>query len=328
MKQLEDVKRPKVSVCMPIYNGEKYIEKCVCTLFSQTLDDMEYVFVNDCTPDASMDIVTKVLEQFPHRKSQVKIINHDSNQGIAISNRDALLATTGEYVITCDDDDWVEPEMYEKLYNLAKQKDADIACCDYYKEYSDERRERAISHYEGTWDERVRSWIELEYKAYSWVTMVRGDIYRHQVKYAAQGYAEDCVRACQVQYLSKRYVYLAEPMYHYRAGGLSSKPNIKLIRENLKDYEWIFSYFQQKGDSYNNEINTTKLLLKLNLCIRLSVDFFYSYWPEVNNWSVIRKSHLPMKHRICAYLLAMRLKYIFEFTVYVWRKMPHKRDYL
>ena len=67
---------PKVSVCVPIYNVEKYIEKCVRSLFEQTLDDIEYIFVNDCTPDKSMDILRRVLVEYPQRQEQVKVIDH------------------------------------------------------------------------------------------------------------------------------------------------------------------------------------------------------------------------------------------------------------
>ena len=66
------MKQPKVSVCVPVYKGEPYIEKCVRSLFSQTLDNIEYIFVNDNTPDKSMEIIYKVLNEYPYRKPFVK----------------------------------------------------------------------------------------------------------------------------------------------------------------------------------------------------------------------------------------------------------------
>lgn len=121
---------PKVSVIVPIYNVEKYIERCLRSLFEQTLDDIEYIFVNDCTPDNSMTILEKVLEEYPHRINQVKIINHEQNQGQAGARTSGMKAMTGEYMIHCDPDDWVELNMYEIMYQKAIETNADIISCD------------------------------------------------------------------------------------------------------------------------------------------------------------------------------------------------------
>ena len=122
---------PKVSICIAVYNVEKYIEQCVRSLFEQTLDDLEYVFVDDATPDASIDIMLRVLEDYPHRKEQVKLIRHETNQGVAATRKDAIAAATGDYIIHCDPDDWVELDMYEKLYTKAVSENADMVYCNF-----------------------------------------------------------------------------------------------------------------------------------------------------------------------------------------------------
>ncbi len=124
---------PKVSIVIPVYNVEKYIERCVRTLFAQTLDDLEYIFVDDCSPDNSSDVMLKVLEEYPVRKPQVKLIRHEINQGVSQSRQDGVEAATGEYIIHCDPDDWVELDMYEQLYTKAKETNADLVLCDYYE---------------------------------------------------------------------------------------------------------------------------------------------------------------------------------------------------
>lgn len=125
---------PKVSIIIPVYNVEKYIERCVRTLFAQTLDELEYIFVDDCSPDKSIEVMQRVLEDYPARKSQVKLIRHESNQGVSQSRQDGVDAATGEYIIHCDPDDWVELDMYEQLYNKAKETNADIVICDFIEE--------------------------------------------------------------------------------------------------------------------------------------------------------------------------------------------------
>lgn len=123
--------RPKVSIIIPVYGVEKYIERCIRSLFEQTLRDIEYIFIDDCTPDKSVEILKRVLEEYPQRKSQVVIHRMEKNSGQAAVRKWGMLNATGEYVIHCDSDDWVDVHMYEEMYNKAIEEDADVVVCDF-----------------------------------------------------------------------------------------------------------------------------------------------------------------------------------------------------
>ena len=123
----------KVSIIIPVYGVEKYIERCAISLFEQTLDDIEYIFVNDCTPDRSIEILKDVLNRFPNRVSQVHILNMPYNSGQAAVRKLGIENATGEYIIHCDSDDWVELTAYEKLYKCAITNNSDIVFCDFFK---------------------------------------------------------------------------------------------------------------------------------------------------------------------------------------------------
>ena len=97
----------KVSILVPVYGVEKYIERCARSLFEQTYEDLEYIFVDDCSPDNSIEILKNTLENYPKRKEQVKIIHHDKNQGLSGARNTALSHATGDYVIFVDSDDEV-----------------------------------------------------------------------------------------------------------------------------------------------------------------------------------------------------------------------------
>ena len=101
-------KHPKVSILVPIYGTEKYIEKCARSLFEQTYDNIEYIFVNDCTKDASVEILKKTIEDYPQRKSQVTIISHNTNRGLAASRLTAFEHSTGAYLWCVDSDDYAD----------------------------------------------------------------------------------------------------------------------------------------------------------------------------------------------------------------------------
>ena len=110
---------PKFSIIIPVYNVEKYIKKCLDSVFSQSYKDYEVIVVNDGSTDKSMDIA---------KEYNVKIINQ-KNAGLSITRNNGLQIANGEYISFIDSDDWVDLDFLEKLYNTAKKYDADIAAC-------------------------------------------------------------------------------------------------------------------------------------------------------------------------------------------------------
>lgn len=121
---------------VPVYNVAPYIEKCARSLLEQTLENMEIIFVDDKTPDNSIEIINSLLDNYPSRKSQTKIIHKRKNEGLAAARKDGILAATGEYIIHCDSDDWADTTLYRTLYEKAKETGADIVICDEVYEYN------------------------------------------------------------------------------------------------------------------------------------------------------------------------------------------------
>lgn len=122
----------KISVITPIYNVEHFIAHCVETLMRQTLDEVEYIFVNDATPDDSMGVLNKTLEKFPEKLSQVRILTHAENKGLPAARNTGLEVATGKYIFHCDSDDFMEPDTLKMLYDTAEEQDADYVWCDYF----------------------------------------------------------------------------------------------------------------------------------------------------------------------------------------------------
>lgn len=121
---------PLVSVIVPVYNAASSLRRCVDSLLSQTLTDMELILVNDGSQDCSGTI----CDEYVTIDSRVSVI-HKSNGGVASARMAGIDKATGEYSIQVDSDDWVEPSMLEDLYNKALQDDADIVICDFYYDY-------------------------------------------------------------------------------------------------------------------------------------------------------------------------------------------------
>ena len=133
---------PKISVIVPVYGVERYMERCARSLFEQTLDDIEFIFVDDCSPDRSLDILNEVLEEYVDRQLQTQIVRLDQNGGLPNARKVGLRLATGNYIIHCDSDDWVERDMYRAMYEKAIKTNADMVVCDFMVTDGDSFNER------------------------------------------------------------------------------------------------------------------------------------------------------------------------------------------
>ena len=116
----------KISVLVPVYGVEKYIARCAESLFGQTYEDLEYVFVDDCTTDRSMAVLHEVMERWPGRKGQVRILRNDSNRGIGYTRQRLIDVATGDYVTFVDSDDYLPPRAMELLATEAARSGVEM----------------------------------------------------------------------------------------------------------------------------------------------------------------------------------------------------------
>ena len=274
---------PAVSVIVLVYGVEEYIERCARSLFEQTFEDLEYIFVDDCTPDASMDILERVLEDYPERRSQVKILHNDVNRGQAFSRRRGVEAATGEYIIHCDSDDWIEPEMYSRLYSKAKEGNLDMLIC----------RVRLV------WPDHTGPSPDILGDEDALGALIRQDIYDYLpnklisrrayekgIVYPVCDMSEDSAMVIQLACNCDSFGYVDEELYNYRmrkdsithSGNTMAK--IDQMREN---YNLAFSGLEARGldGKYKDDIANLKCWLK-SAAQNLPRDYYMALYPEVN----------------------------------------------
>ena len=121
---------PLVSIIVPVYGVERYIERCAVSLFEQAYKDIEYIFVNDATPDQSIDVLRRVMERYPERAKAVKIVEHPHNKGISAARNTGVDNATGEYLWQVDSDDYIATDAVEKWVEATERHNADIVICD------------------------------------------------------------------------------------------------------------------------------------------------------------------------------------------------------
>ena len=167
----------KVSVIIPIYGVEQYIERCARSLFGQTMrSDIEFIFVNDCTPDRSIETLLNTLKDYPERTEQVAILTHAANKGLAATRKTGVRAARGVYIIHCDSDDWVEPDICQTMYEEAKRTDSDIVVCDYINEYVDSSQP-VKQEFNAANRNRLIDLIEWRLHCMVWMRMFRRSFY-------------------------------------------------------------------------------------------------------------------------------------------------------
>lgn len=121
---------PKISVIVPVHNTEKFLGRCLDSLISQTVEDIEFILIDDASTDKSKEILTSYQKKYPNK---IKLIRLDKNQGAAVARNKGLEVATGAYIGFVDSDDYIYPLMYEKLLERLESTGADIARTNYIK---------------------------------------------------------------------------------------------------------------------------------------------------------------------------------------------------
>lgn len=214
------VKQPKVSVIVLVYKVELYIERCARSLFEQILDDMEFIFVNDCTPDRSMEVLEKITAQYPNRQQQIQIINLPENKGAAYAREVGIKAATGEYIIHCDSDDWVDINMYSLMYQEAKSNNYNIVICDWYE--TDGVHHKPNCQELNKYKDLLRRLINRSVSGSLWNKLVHNTIYKKIIDFPQAHMMEDVYYSIQLLVYNKGSIgYLAAPLYYYFNNSLS-----------------------------------------------------------------------------------------------------------
>lgn len=112
----------KVSIVVPVYNVEKYLDRCVQSLLNQTLKDIEIILVDDKSPDNS----PAMCDEYALKDSRIRVVHKSKNEGLGMACNSGLEVASGEYVAFCDSDDWVDNNMYQVLYDTATRENAQI----------------------------------------------------------------------------------------------------------------------------------------------------------------------------------------------------------
>lgn len=249
----------KVSIVVPIFGVEKYIERCARSLFEQTYDKIEFIFVNDCTNDSSIVILHKVIKDYPIRHRDIKVISHESNRGLAAARNTGVSNCSGDYLLHVDSDDWLELNAVETLVNSIRGNDVDMVCFGYISEYG---INSCMSQVEGDRRSLIHGILTNKQHASIWSKMYKSEFYKNSGFDSVEGLnqGEDYVLVPRLLHKASNIIFMSCHLYHYEMTNQNSyTKNVKLSAiKNIHDADNIlYSYFSQVSDSalYKNALD-------------------------------------------------------------------------
>lgn len=317
-KSLSDLNMPKVSIIVPVYGVESYIEKCVRSLFEQTLEDIEFIFVDDCTKDRSIEILNSVLKEYPNREKQVSILKHDCNKGLPIARYTGVKASKGEYIFHCDSDDWVSLDMCETLYNVATEKKTDILICDYFVENGNKTVIARGCSNEKSKEEILRNMFPGKVPFMVWNKFVKSDLYKNNIMYPTETHAEDMALVIQLCYYAKSIYYQPKAYYHYKVDSntalhrMTDDLYLRNFYQSIKNAILLENFFKNKMTNklIYEGIEYAKLIQRDRLLPLIQQPKYFNLWlstfPEVQ-YNILLNSSVSLVHKIKYVIIRMHL---------------------
>lgn len=258
-------KNVKVSILVPIYNVEKYIGRCLDSIFSQTYDNLEYIFVNNCSLDRSMEILNDCILKYGISSDCYKIINHEKNEGIAVSRNDCIDYSTGDYVLFVDSDDWIEKDMVELMVAATKGGVIDIVGCDFIQEKHTGEKTYVLEPFADNCHDNMIKAIDYEISSVLWKLLIRRSLFDNIHFTPYLDIVEDYIVTIKLYQHAKSFAAVRKGLYHYilYRNSTSSK-KLNSINSHIKGVNIIEDYLKKEG-LYNNDIEHRLLLRKFNI---------------------------------------------------------------
>ena len=287
-------KKNKVSIILPVYNVERYLVQCMESLFAQTLSEIEIIAVNDGSTDHSLDILKQYQKQHPY---QLRIFSI-KNQGVSHARNYGLKKAIGEYIQFVDSDDFIEPDMCEKLYNKAKLDGNDIVICGRYNIFENKDSGELIQEVvETQLINRNFSLSEHKYELahispFPWDKLFKRSLLEG-ISFPLGIRFEDLVFVYEAVCKSESIGVVEEPLYNYRRtteGGFLNSFSEQTL-DIITAFQYLFDYMKKNGfwDFYYEELEF--------ICSRHFLNRYGSFFkPENKGKLTVKKKILNETH--------------------------------
>lgn len=285
--------RIAISVIVPVYGVEKYIIRCVKSIFRQTMTErVEFIFVNDCTTDRSMELLADIIGDYPQLSSRVIIINHPRNRGLAVARQTGLEAARGEYILHLDSDDFFEPDMLEVLYQAALTGNSDVVVSDFFWSLKKGEVYQSCPLYdskESILKSIIAPWRYGNKSADPclWNKLIRRSIYREHNIRSIEGinHGEDFIVTSQILYHATVVSKVDRAFVHYNKQNLGAYTQDKSAtntRQRLMASDFVADFLARNGCNCDDEFDQRRFrekMIAVTNCKLADLDEFLAIYP-------------------------------------------------
>lgn len=237
----------KVSIIIPVFNSEKYLKKCLDSILSQTLNNIEIILIDDGSTDSSLDIIKNYANSHSNIKYRTK-----RNEGQAIARNLGIELSTGEFICFVDSDDYIEPTMLEILYQNATKNNSDIVICDYVEDYENKHIQKKSLFIDA--DNLIKSYMVSVAGPCS--KIIKADLFKkNNLKFLENNIYEDLAIIPTLALYTNNISYCEKSFYHYIIRANSTMQQVKYNKKlesifNVMDF--LYESFNKKG--YDEEL--------------------------------------------------------------------------
>lgn len=259
----------KISIIVPVYNTEKYLERCLNSILNQNFNEIEIIIINDCSPDNSLKIIKKYMSM----DQRIVLINKEKNEGLSAARNSGIEIARGEYVLHIDSDDWIEQSYFKDMYEYAIENKADIVISDYYKDFDNGeviyiQDQKEYKDKEITKKEAIENiFLSKGYPAV-WNKLIKRELYvKNEIKHPnGISLGEDLAVTPKLMHYAKKIVKINKAYCHYihNLSSITKKQNKNKIYEIDEVLKLNETFFMDKKIKLSiNELKINHLTLWL-----------------------------------------------------------------
>ena len=250
---------------MPIYKVEQYLEKTLDSIFTQTYPYLDYVFVDDCSPDSSLQVLVNTISKHHIDEVRYTIISHVQNEGIAVSRNDCLTHAKGDYVFFVDSDDWIEKNAVEQMVSATNSGEVDIVGCDFMKDFRFGQTTYHLENYGVTCVDYLKKCINYDIATVLWKLLIRRRLFMN-FSISPINIGEDYIISIKLFYYAKSFVSLNKAFYHYVQYNQNrlSFQCLRSINDHIKCVEEVERFLKEKN-FLDADLQQRLLLRKFNI---------------------------------------------------------------
>lgn len=288
----------RVSILMPIYKVEQFLEKTLDSIFTQTYSNLDYVFVNDCSPDNSLQVLIDTIKKHGIEKERYTIINHENNEGIAVSRTDCIANAKGDYIFFVDSDDWIEKDAVEQMVAATQSGTIDVVGCDFMKDFLSGKTTYHHENYADSCSENMYRCLNYEIATVLWKLLIRRSLFDNFTITPHVDIVEDYIMSVKLYYYATSFVHLPKAFYHYVQYNQArvSLQTLWSVNMHIKGVEEVEKFCREKGlftDNVEHKLLLRKFNIKSNFLTKQLLDYqsYKQTFPEAKGiWREINYS--------------------------------------